>query len=393
MVQSKHKMPAVNTKILIWARETSGLSVEEVTTKLGWKSSKKILEIESGQLIPSRGNLVKFAEIYRKPLLLFYLSEPPRSVQPAKDFRMLSDANVKSERILETLVNDVKARQEMLASALEEADDAVPLEFVGSIRTAQKPVEIALLMAKKLGFSGADYVKAKSVEEAFRQLRLAVELSGVFVVLANNLGSHHTDLDVTVFRGFALVDAIAPIIVINPKDSKSAWAFTLIHELTHIWIGQSALSSYRGKAAVEKFCDEVAANFLLNIDHLKRVELDRSEGIKSLSQTVSLVANEWNLSRKMIAFNLLDLGRISGPEYAGIVAVFDRQRVNQAVEIVDESSGPSYYVVRRHRLGKRLVSVVERLVSGGILSTTKAGKILGVKPTAVFKTIESRQAA
>jgi Zn-dependent peptidase ImmA (M78 family) len=393
MVQSKDQMPAVNTKILTWARETSGLSVQEVALKLGWKSAEKVLEIEAGDSIPSRGNLVKFAEIYRKPLLLFYLSEPPRSVHPAKDFRMLADANVKSEKILETLVNDVKARQEMLGSALEEADETVPLEFIGSIRTTQKPREIALRMAEKMAFSGADYINAKSVDEAFKQLRLAVESTGVFVVLANNLGSHHTDLDVGVFRGFALADASAPIVVINPKDSKSAWAFTLIHELTHIWIGQSALSAYQSKAAVEKFCDEVAANFLLNFEHLERIKLDRSEGIKSLAQTISVVAGDWNLSRKMIAYNLLDLDRISGKEYAGIVAVFDRQRVNQTLEAVDENSGPSYYVVRRHRLGKRLVSVVERLLSGGMLSTTKAGKILGVKPTAVFKTIESRQAA
>ena len=34
-----------------------------------------------------------------------------------------------------------------------------------------------------------------------------------------NLGSHHTDLEVEVFRGFALADDFAPFVVVNPKDS------------------------------------------------------------------------------------------------------------------------------------------------------------------------------
>ena len=50
----------------------------------------------------------------------------------------------------------------------------------------------------------------------------------------------------------------------------------------------------------------------------------------------------------------------------------DRQR--------EGKSGPSYYVVRRHRLGAALLRFAARGLSAGTLSPTRAAKVLGVKP-------------
>lgn len=45
-----------------------------------------------------------------------------------------------------------------------------------------------------------------------------------------------------------------------------------------------------------------------------------------------------------------------------------------------ESEGdPSYYVVRRRRVGPGLLSFTRRMVDSGALSSTKAAKVLGVK--------------
>ena len=86
-------------------------------------------------------------------------------------------------------------------------------------------------------------------------------------------------------------------------------------------------------------------------------------------------------------------GRISGAEYAALTALFTVQRVQLNPDQEPDSGGPSYYVLRRHRLGAHLVSTVSRFVSEGFLTTTKAARVLGVKPTAVFKTLETQRAA
>jgi hypothetical protein len=86
-----------------------------------------------------------------------------------------------------------------------------------------------------------------SPEAAFALLRSKVETAGVFVLLIGNLGTH-TAIDVAAFRGFALADNIAPFIVINDQDAKSAWSFTLLHELAHLWIGETGVSGEPPKA-------------------------------------------------------------------------------------------------------------------------------------------------
>jgi hypothetical protein len=42
--------------------------------------------------------------------------------------------------------------------------------------------------------------------------------------------------------------------------------------------------------------------------------------------------------------------------------------------------GPSYYVVRRHRIGAHLLGTVSYLLKTGSMTTVKAVKVLGVKP-------------
>ena len=78
-------MPRVNPAIMVWARETAGLTQEDAATKLGFQDSsrstavEKLALIEQGQKEPSRPRLVKMAKQYRRPLLTFYLSKPPQT--------------------------------------------------------------------------------------------------------------------------------------------------------------------------------------------------------------------------------------------------------------------------------------------------------------------------
>src|SRR3546814_16138482 len=73
-----------------------------------------------------------------------------------------------------------------------------------------------------------------------------------YVLLIGNLGSHHSAIDIDAFRGFALADPIAPFVVINDRDAKTAWSFTLLHEVAHLWIGATGVSGGHFEGSTEQ---------------------------------------------------------------------------------------------------------------------------------------------
>ena len=84
---------AVNPDILIWARQSAGFDVEDAARKLGFGDSsrstaaEKLAAMEAGEKQPTRNQLAKFANVYKRPLTTFYLANPPKTGQRGQDFR------------------------------------------------------------------------------------------------------------------------------------------------------------------------------------------------------------------------------------------------------------------------------------------------------------------
>ena len=68
----------VNPQVLKWARESSNLSIDEVTIKL--KKSTDIIEAwENGADSPSYAQLEKLAyDVYKRPIAVFFFPKPPK---------------------------------------------------------------------------------------------------------------------------------------------------------------------------------------------------------------------------------------------------------------------------------------------------------------------------
>jgi Zn-dependent peptidase ImmA (M78 family)/transcriptional regulator with XRE-family HTH domain len=385
-------MPKVAPDVLIWARETAGLSVEAAAKKLKI-SPRRLAEFESGEREPTRNQIVAMSRRYYRPLVTFYLSKKPTDAKRPEDFRSLPEHPPPgSEAIVTALVRDVSSRQHLVRAALEELDEDEVLPFVGSLRMSDGAEATVGSLQRLLGVSRVDFRAQKTIDAAFSLLRTAAERAGIFVILMGNLGTHHTDIDVRVFRGFALADEVAPFVVINEKDSRSAWSFTLLHELVHILLGATGISGYDGKAEIERFCDTVAARFLLDPSELGEINLGDKLDAGILAARISAFSSARKLSRKMVAYNLLRTNLINAALYQELTKIFDAER-NRRKEEDEDEGGPNYYVVRRHRLGSGLINSVNRMISAGVLSTPKAGIVLGVKPTAVFRLIAHDKAA
>ena len=233
-----------------------------------------------------------------------------------------------------------------------------------------------------LAMGGADYRAESTAQRAFALLRAAAERSGVFVMLKGDLGSHHSEIAIETFRGLSLADDVVPFIVINEYDSHAAWSFTLLHELVHLLLGQTGVGAAWDDTQVERFCDDVAGDFLLPRDEVAALRISDQLTIEELMQRITAFASEANLSGSMVAYRAFRQGMIARERLARVLGVF-RARWRQGRSRAsgdDPPGGPSYFVVRRHRIGPLLLGEVASLLATGSLPTTKAARVLGVKP-------------
>lgn len=253
---------------------------------------------------------------------------------------------------------------------------------------------VARTLRETLRLDLDDYRSQPSHDEAFKFLRSQAEAAGIFVLLRGNLGSFHTNISVASFRGFALADEIAPFIVINDQDAKSAWSFTLLHELTHIVLGQTGISGAYAERRIEKFCNDVASEVLLPDAEFAGFTLSSSEP-EDMQAEISRYAFAQKVSSAHVSYRLFRRGDIAREPWEQLRAFFKQQWIAQREKDKkknrEQEGGPSYYVLRRYKLGA-LVSLVERLTYSGALTTTKAGMLLGVKPIKVHNLFSAGQA-
>ena len=267
---------------------------------------------------------------------------------------------------------------------LDEDGDLAPLAFVGSA-TIDTPVEqLVADIRGTLKLPLSDYRAARNSDLAFRLLRSHAEQAGIFVLLLGNLGSYHTDLDVKVFRGFALADEFAPFIVVNPRDSAGARSFTLLHELVHLWLGEPGVSGGYPMDPVEVFCNRVASTFLLPDEELDALRGPNTDDIAPWAANITEFATSRNVSASMVAYRLHRRAAIGQDTWLGLQNLFRNRRLEsrerQRQKLAAMDSGPPYGVLVRHNVGPGLVDLTFRLEAAGSLTATKAGKVLGVNP-------------
>ena len=396
-------MPQVNPEILVWARETAGLNMANAATKLGFRDSsissaaEKLAAIEYGQREPTRPQLLKMATQYRRPLLTFYLPKPPKQVSLGVDFRsMARDRGPREEAILYALVRDVRARQSMVRDVLQDEEEDEEIPFIGSHCIEDGPQAVLTSLKAGLDIDPQMYRAHSTTSAAFDFLRRKAEVSGIFVLLKGDLGNYQTSIETSVFRGFSIADKVAPFIVINDQDAKSAWSFTLLHEAVHLLLGQTGISGAYEENKIERFCDDIAGECLLPAKALSNLKIQNGSEIGETSRLIEDFAREFKVSRTMVAYKAFRSYLINRESYAQLSELFRRQwrtdREGTRARSRELEGGPNYYTVRCHRLGRRMVNLVGRMLSARALSTSRAARILGVSPRQVGPLLEAGHA-
>src|SRR5262245_50265445 len=105
-------LAGVNASVLRWARESQGYSVTDVAARLK-RDPAEVAAWEAGESTPTYPQLETLAySVYKRPLAVFFLPEPPPEPTPQTEFRTLPDFD------LENLTADTRY-QIRLAHALQ----------------------------------------------------------------------------------------------------------------------------------------------------------------------------------------------------------------------------------------------------------------------------------
>jgi Zn-dependent peptidase ImmA (M78 family) len=381
-------MQGMNPQIFEWARSNAGLTLEEAAHALGIASSDRLKAIEDGSEVPTRPLLLKMSKQYRRSLLTFYLAAPPKKGDRGQDFRTLPpDRSLSGDALLDALIRDLRARQSLVRATLELEEEQEPLAFIGSAQVSDDVAATARTLQSTMKVDLSTYRGCKTPEDAFAYLRECAENMGIFVLLVSNLGSYHTTIPVEVFRGYVIADPIAPFVVINDQDARTAWSFTLVHEIAHLLLGSSGVSGTHGELAIEQFCNAVAGELLLPRIDLQTLKVGNRQNLDEMLSLISAFAGDRHISREMVAYSLYKTGAINWPVWQALNVKLGEMRAQEKLRQAarkQRKEGPSYYVVRRYHLGRALLEFANLNVNAGTLSPVKAAKILGVNPRSVY---------
>ena len=331
-------------------------------------------------------------KVYRRPLVTFYLDKPPLKGDYGQDFRTLTEnIEPREDFYVDALIRNLKARQSILKEALIDEDEDARLAFIGSCNYSDGVQKLRDKIIDIIDFDLEIYRSKHSIKQSFDYLRKKIEETGIFIILQGNLGSYHTNIKVSVFRGFALSDDVAPFITINDNDTITAQSFTLLHELTHLLLGNTGISAENSDNKIEKFCNEVASEFLLPQSEFQKYAL-RSADFGSVKKVIEQYATEKKMSSSQVAYRLYNRGDLTFEVWKKLHKYFEdrweERKEGKREQNRQKSGGANYYTLKKYKLGS-LVNLADRFVRSGAISTVKAGLLLNVKPLKIERIFEN----
>ena len=366
----------VKPELIRWARHRARLSEALAARKIGQKPDV-LVAWEQGERQPTFRQAQNLARRFHVPFGYLFLSNPPSEELPIPDLRTIGrDATPELSPDFFDTLNDALRKQRWYREYLEE-EGQDPLPFIGRFSAADNWKVIANDIRFTLEINDQARRETSSWEEFLTKLVRRAEDAGV-VVLRNGVveNNPYRKLEVEEFRGFALADPVAPVIFINARDAKTAQIFTLVHELAHLWIGQSGVSNpdFRAPSSeqgneIEVLCNRIAAETLVPADDLAMRWRDR----ESVAWNVQQLVRHYRVSTLVVLRATLDLGKLNHEQYWEHYQQAAKHRAKR-------SDGGNFYHNLLARSSRALTLSLISAVSSERIGRREAASLLNVKP-------------
>ncbi len=372
-----HVRAIVKSELLVWARESIGLKPEEAAKKAGI-TQERLAAWESDREAPTINQLRTLARIYKRPLAVFYLPEPPRRFDAMRDFRRLPERGTREHSPeLNLAIRQARVRREVVVELTRELGSRLPQIQFNAAAVRSDADGFAEASRRLLGVELTEQFSWRDKYKALNKWIAAVERTGALVFQTS-------DVDLREMRGFSLYEPVLPVIVANAQDSPRGRIFTILHEFAHVLLHSGGLCDLHERSQpnndnerTEVFCNRVAGAILVPREAL-RAEM-RSAGPQplktSLDATVGGLADKFSVSQEVVLRRLLSMGIVSQ-------TLYQTKREDYLKRYVEGKpaggfASPSVLAVRD--LGRQFVRVVVDAYRQEAITSADLSEFLGVR--------------
>lgn len=361
--------------MVAWARERLNVDHGELARKVGTKPH--IVEAwEAGERRPTIKQLRKMARALERPEGHFYLDAPPEEPAPRLEMRrVFGGSPVEDTYAFAREVQRIQRRREIALDLFELLGEEPP-ELPDPFSLHDDPEDVGRLIRTSVLQLPVDAQAAwRDDYEALRTWRTALEDNGV-------LSFQLSGVEMSEARGIALARRPLPVVGFNAKDSVRGRVFTLLHELGHVVLGESALHAQSPLAChkrEEHWCNQFAAAVLIPAEDLLGLPAVRAKGPAAFwkEAEVEQLASRYRVSPAAMVRRLDRFDRIASGAFDTLRQRFDERRFEPASNGGD--GGGNFYNNQLTRLGSLLPELAFRAFYANQIGARELSAVMGTK--------------
>lgn len=386
---TKQYRALITPEVLLWARNRINMPLDAAAKKLGVEP-ERLAAWERGEDFPSISKAKDIARIYRRPLAVFYLPEPPEAIDMLHDFRRLpSTEHVDPSPALMLEIERAEFQRSIALQLLPVSETG--FAYLNSIGLNDDPESVGDRVRQLLNITLDDQYEWKADQYlAFRQWKEAIERLHVLVLQMSHIAGERVALEEA--RGFSIGELALPVIMINAKDAPAGRIFTLLHEFAHLLLnvtGICDLSEVRRPTTqeqrVETFCNRVAAAALMPAAAVIAQPTVQRHGNAEewTDDEISKLARTFVVSNEAIVRRLASLGLASDAFYSRKHAEYAKLYAEMRLQPKDGRAPYELMVVRRN--GVAFTRLVLEAYYQDRITLNKVASYLGISLKSMAK--------
>lgn len=354
----------VSPSVLVWARESISLPIDVSAKRLGIKPDT-LVRIEDGKIPVTISKLRQMAKVYDRPLIAFFLPEPPAEAATIPDFRVIHEHESRTwSPQLHKAYRRVVSQREVVLELASGEEDAIP------------EIDLILDVSADMELAGGRVREWLNPAESRTSDQYVILNTWINMIEDKGiLVTQVSDVSIEEMRGFSIGEHPLPVIAINGSDFPRGKLFTLMHELVHVLLHRGGLCDLEDDAVnehsegqrLEWFCNEVAAVTLMPRDAVVRAlaSTNVNRPNRWSDEDLAGLASQFGVSTEALLVRLVTLRLASRESYRERRPAFQEQ---YRVRRMNSKGFLTYYREQIRNLGRRYITTVWRAYERGDVS-------------------------